>query len=211
MFRLSDALDGGDLVCGMHRGKRKARIHALAIHMHGAGSALAVIAALLRARKVQVFPQAVQQRGPRIDSKHAIFAVHSRVTDTVPGGRRRPGASAADGASCIAVAARTGEAVAAIPAAPRWDRKERRVMRAGAGCSAISPRGPLLRKLNWGFGLSISGQGNTSIRNLGNGSPIRSVRDPGRPGVYRNRKRITIWVTLARNRSVDIYCTLQCT
>jgi hypothetical protein len=77
MFRLSDALDGRDLVYGVHHGKREARIHALPIHMHRAGSALPVIAALLRAGQVQVLSQTIQQRGPRIDAKDAALPVHS--------------------------------------------------------------------------------------------------------------------------------------
>jgi hypothetical protein len=76
MLRLADALDGRDLISGVHHGKREARIYALPVHMHRAGSALTVIASLLRAGQVQVLPQAIQQRGPRIEAKDATLPVH---------------------------------------------------------------------------------------------------------------------------------------
>lgn len=130
-----------------------------------------------------------------------------KVTGMAPGSAAASGASSTVGAAGTAAAASTGEAVAAIPAAPRCDRKERRLMRVAAGCSALLPGGSC----------SVSSSDFLSVAKedlrlkLGNDSPISYVRDPGPSGVERNRKRITIQVTLARSRSVDMYCTLQYT
>jgi methyl coenzyme M reductase subunit C len=76
MLGLSDTLDSRNLVCRMHHGEREARVHTLSVHVHRAGSALPVIAALLRAGQVQVLPQTIQQRRPRIDAKDATLPVH---------------------------------------------------------------------------------------------------------------------------------------
>jgi hypothetical protein len=49
----------------------------LAVHMHRAGSALPMIAALLRAGQVQVFSQTIQQCGPGIELKDMTLPIHS--------------------------------------------------------------------------------------------------------------------------------------
>lgn len=45
--RLSEALDGGDLVTVVHHSQRQARIDPASIHHHGTSAALSVIAAFL--------------------------------------------------------------------------------------------------------------------------------------------------------------------
>jgi hypothetical protein len=46
VFRLTDALNGCDLLAVVHRGEAETGIHASAIDVHGARTALAVIASL---------------------------------------------------------------------------------------------------------------------------------------------------------------------
>ena len=63
----AEAFDGRDLVALVHRGEAEARVDAAAVDVDGAGAALAVVAAFLRAGEVQMLAQAVEQRGARID------------------------------------------------------------------------------------------------------------------------------------------------
>jgi hypothetical protein len=46
------------------------------IHQYGAGAALAVVAALLRAREAQMLPQGVEQSGACVDPQRVRRAVH---------------------------------------------------------------------------------------------------------------------------------------
>jgi hypothetical protein len=57
----AQAFDGGDLGALVHDGQRQAGVDALAVHQHGAGAALPVVAALLGAGQVQVLAQGVEQ------------------------------------------------------------------------------------------------------------------------------------------------------
>src|SRR5258708_34202678 len=76
--RLSEPLDGGDFIVLVHDGKAEARVHATAIDVHSAGSALAVVTALLCARQLRAFAQAIQQSGARIDLEAEQLAVHTQ-------------------------------------------------------------------------------------------------------------------------------------
>jgi len=78
-------LDGHDLVARMHHGKRQAAVDALSIDDHGAGAALALVAAFLRAGHPQTLTQRIEQRytrieiesiAPPIDSQHHVLVVH---------------------------------------------------------------------------------------------------------------------------------------
>ena len=131
MIRLADALDGRDLIRRVHHGKRQARVHALAVHMHRAGAALAVIAALLGAGQVQVFAQAIEQRGPRIDAQRIALAVYLQGYGNRSGRRcrfrllrKRP--------VWLSRPAAVEQWLQARPA-PRLDRKKRRLTRGVSG------------------------------------------------------------------------------
>ena len=67
LLALGQAFDGRDLTTFDKSGERKARLHALAVHQHGAGAALAKATALLRAREMQVLAQGIEQRRARIE------------------------------------------------------------------------------------------------------------------------------------------------
>ena len=62
---LRQALDGGHLGAVLHDGERQAGIDPPAVDQHGAGAALAVIAALLGAGQVEMVAQGVKERRPR--------------------------------------------------------------------------------------------------------------------------------------------------
>jgi len=83
---LSQSFDRSNLVALMHDGEREAGIHPPPIDMHRAGTALPVIAALLRSKQVQVLAQSVEQRDagleahlilPPIDFEHQWNRIHS--------------------------------------------------------------------------------------------------------------------------------------
>ena len=75
-FALGQALNGRDFFALGHHGQREAAVHAAAVDQHRAGAALAVVAAFLRARQVEVFAQRVEQRHPRLGLNGAHGAVH---------------------------------------------------------------------------------------------------------------------------------------
>ena len=75
MVGLADAFDGGDLVVGVHDGEGEAGVDAAAVDVDGAGSALAVVAALLGAGEVEVFAQAVEQGGAGVEAEVVDLAV----------------------------------------------------------------------------------------------------------------------------------------
>src|SRR5438105_12557921 len=54
-------------------GERQARLHALAIQEHRAGAALTEAATLLRAGKVQVLPQSIEERRARIERQAVLL------------------------------------------------------------------------------------------------------------------------------------------
>jgi hypothetical protein len=69
------ALDGGDGDALLHDGQREAGEDPSSLDQHGAGAALAVIAALLRTRERDLFPERVQECHARLE----VQAVHSAV------------------------------------------------------------------------------------------------------------------------------------
>jgi hypothetical protein len=72
---LSDPFYRGDLIALVHHGKAEAGVHPPAIDVHGASTALTVITPLLGARQENVFTQAVQQCGPRVDLKPVFVSI----------------------------------------------------------------------------------------------------------------------------------------
>ena len=78
LVALRQALDGRDLA-PLHEGsEREARFHALAVHQHRAGAALAEAAALLRAGQMQVLAQRIEQRGARIERQPMLGSVDAQ-------------------------------------------------------------------------------------------------------------------------------------
>jgi hypothetical protein len=75
---LREAFDGRDLAPVHEGGKREARLHALAVHQHRAGAALAETAAFLGARKMQVLAQGVEQGGARIERQPMLGPVDAQ-------------------------------------------------------------------------------------------------------------------------------------
>ena len=78
LLALSEALDRRDLAPFDEGGERKARLHALAVHQHRAGAALAKATALLRAGEMQVLAQGIEQRGARIERQPVLRAVDAQ-------------------------------------------------------------------------------------------------------------------------------------
>jgi hypothetical protein len=78
MVGLADAFDGGDLVHRVHDGEGEAGVHAAAVDVYRAGAALAVVATFLCARHVQIFPEAIEQRGARVEFQVVLFAVDAK-------------------------------------------------------------------------------------------------------------------------------------
>ncbi len=79
VFGLPNPFDRRDLVPFVHHRERQAAVHAPPVHVHRAGAALPVVAALLRARQVDPLPQRIQQRGPRIQpAQHIVLPVHAQ-------------------------------------------------------------------------------------------------------------------------------------
>jgi len=75
---LSDAFDRGDLVALVHYGEAQAGVHPHAVDMHGAGAALAVVAAFLRAGEQDDFTHAVQKRGARVEAQPMLISVDAQ-------------------------------------------------------------------------------------------------------------------------------------
>jgi hypothetical protein len=73
---LCQPLDGRNLIALMHDGERQACIHPPSVHVHGACPTLPVVASLLRAKEVQMLPQRIQQRHPRLQLHSMLLAIH---------------------------------------------------------------------------------------------------------------------------------------
>ncbi len=73
---LAKPLDRGDLVALVHDGQRQAGVDAAAVHVDGAGSALAMVAALLSAGQADGLAQAVEERRAGVNVKIELFAVN---------------------------------------------------------------------------------------------------------------------------------------
>src|SRR3984885_9198903 len=75
---LAESFDGGDLVPFVHDGQRQTGVDAAAVHVDGAGSALAVVATFLGAGQTDGLAQAVEQRSTRIDVEIELFSVNPK-------------------------------------------------------------------------------------------------------------------------------------
>ena len=78
LLALRQALDGRDLAPLDEGGERQAGFHALAVHQHRAGAALAEAAAFLRAGEMQVLAQGIEQRGARIERQPMLGSVDAQ-------------------------------------------------------------------------------------------------------------------------------------
>ncbi|GGE49046.1 hypothetical protein GCM10007276_27720 [Agaricicola taiwanensis] len=72
---LGKALDGGDLGTIAHHREDEAGVDAPPVDQHGAGTALAMIAALLGAGEVEMIPQEIEEGGPGRDMEFEAIAV----------------------------------------------------------------------------------------------------------------------------------------
>ena len=143
--RRRQALDRRDVRAVPHDGQLQACVDALAIDQHGAGAALAVVAALLAARQVKVLQQQIQQAGPGSDGAGVFDAVDGQANrqalDGGIKGRVVVGYGDLAGAVCCVVdaACRAGSASAG--------RQARRMRRYGSCCAAARMRSnsPLAR------------------------------------------------------------------
>src|SRR2546423_737083 len=72
---LLHVLDGAHLVAASHRGEHGARLHGLAVHEHGAGAAVAGVAAPVGAGEAQVLAQEVDEQQARLDLLGDLLAV----------------------------------------------------------------------------------------------------------------------------------------
>src|SRR3978361_245043 len=74
----SEPLDRRDTVAVMHDRECQAGVDPSPVDDDGAGAALAVIAALLRTSKMQMFAQCIEQRGPRVQLQFMRLAVDAK-------------------------------------------------------------------------------------------------------------------------------------
>ena len=81
--------------------ERQAAVRAAAVEQHGAGAALAVVAALLGAGEAEVLAQRVEQRGAGVELERARLAVDGERDRGALGfhgaATRRPGSAACGG------------------------------------------------------------------------------------------------------------------
>jgi hypothetical protein len=75
LLRAAEPFDRDDLAAVVHHRQGQAGIDALAVHQHGAGAALAAVAALLGAGQVQHFAQGVEQGDARFDREFVLGTV----------------------------------------------------------------------------------------------------------------------------------------
>jgi hypothetical protein len=79
---LLEPFDRGDLVPFMHDRKRETRVDSAAIDVDGTGAALAVIAALFRAKQLEMFSQRVEKRRARVKIEGDGLAIHAQYHGT---------------------------------------------------------------------------------------------------------------------------------
>ena len=77
-FRLTNTLNGRDLIALVQSGEGEARKLAAAIDVHRARAALPVIASLLRTGEMQMLAQAIEQRRAWIDAQVMLLAVNTK-------------------------------------------------------------------------------------------------------------------------------------
>ena len=144
IVRLADAFDGGDLVHRVHDGEGEAGVHAAAVDVYGAGAALAVVATLLCAGHVEVFAQAVEQRGARVDVQVVLFAVDAQSDRDCAFNPVRAGGCSRRREQPREAEAKMGGVVAAMPAAPMCERNDRRLTRPRSGWAVSGDVSPVL-------------------------------------------------------------------
>src|SRR5258708_2261568 len=98
MVALGKPLDGRDGLSVMHHGQRQAGVDTASFDQHRAGTALTVIATLLRARHRQMLAQGIQQRGPWIERQRMRVSVDLKFDRY--GSRWRPRISRVGSESC---------------------------------------------------------------------------------------------------------------
>ena len=78
LLALRQAFDGRDLAPLDERSKRKARFHALAVHQHRAGTALAEAAAFLGACQMQMLTKGIEQRRTSIERQPVLGSIDAQ-------------------------------------------------------------------------------------------------------------------------------------
>ena len=76
--RLSQSLDGGNVIVLMHGRKAQAGVHTPTVDVDRAGSALAVVTALFCACQLRAFAQAIQQGRTGINLQGEQLAVYAQ-------------------------------------------------------------------------------------------------------------------------------------
>jgi len=77
--RLTDTLNGGDLIALMHQGEGEAAVYAPSVYMDSTGAALTVIAAFFCAGKVNALTQRIEQGCARVEIlQRVILAVDAK-------------------------------------------------------------------------------------------------------------------------------------
>jgi hypothetical protein len=78
IFQLPKTFHRRDLIALVHRRETQTRIHTAPINVHGARTALAMIASLFRSCQIQVLSQAIEKSGARIDPQIIFLAVYTK-------------------------------------------------------------------------------------------------------------------------------------
>jgi len=90
-----EPFDRGDRAALRRHGQSQTREGAAAVEMHRAGAALAVIAALFRARQTNLFPQCIEHCRARIGGQLVLLAIDEESEPQIGGpcaaGLREPG------------------------------------------------------------------------------------------------------------------------
>ena len=76
---VGEPFNRGDLVAFVHDGEAETAVNSSAVDQNGAGAALPVIAALLRSGELEMFPQQIEKRGPRIHFQTAVSPVYFQL------------------------------------------------------------------------------------------------------------------------------------
>lgn len=87
---MSEAFYGGDFGAILHHRQREAGVDRSPVEQHGAGAALAMVAAFLGSCQMQPVAQGIQQRRPRCDLKFRFGAVDEKGDDNLLHGWCRP-------------------------------------------------------------------------------------------------------------------------
>jgi hypothetical protein len=72
---LRQALDGSDLIALVRNGEGQAGVDPPSIDVHRTGATLAMVAALFRARHLEIFAQRIQERNPWLDHQAPLGSI----------------------------------------------------------------------------------------------------------------------------------------